>query len=457
MARKKRSRGKRERRTVKPTVEEETGGGSAAAEPGPARDVSVAQPRRPGGGLKALVLIGLPVVLLFQIAFATKLLISEMCLARGNMARRAGLTTEAQQWYARSCTFDPRNYRALHLLGGAMVARGDYPNAARVLDRCLELAPYHPLVLDLLAIAYMHMGELDRATETIERADRVVPDSPYVRSTRGRILVERGQYDDAVNEFREAVRLGYKPEDEVLRAIANTQFKAGDLDAAIATAVDAVGSDPDNPLNHLVHGQLLMFGRQLEPAASALRQAIDLFGKNPGAGTPRHRMHAHLALATTYIDLGRLADAAVQLFQMQKLDATDQQTFMLIDTIETQLDAAADRLGPNETARTRFLLARCMVASGQKERGYEAIRRVAHTDGASQRLRASAHAELARLMAALDRNFDDALAELALAEQIDPSLPQIQPMRKDITRLKQHMTGQQKDSPLDLGNNLSVP
>jgi len=384
--------------------------------------------------IKKIVLVVLPIILLFQIAFATRQFLSEIWEVRGNAVRVAGDVGQAREMYERSLRYDAKDYKTLHLLGAALVAEGDTGRAVDVLDRCVQLAPYHPLALDLLAIAYLRQGELEKASGAIARALDVVPISANVHTTAGRIEDERGLYDEAINQYREALRLGYSPESEVLRAIANAHYKNGDGERAVETASEAVAGNPKDPLNYLVRGQLLIQTKQLQEAVTVLRRAVELFAESPSHASLDHRMRTHIILAGTYLDLDLPADAAQQLFEMQKLDNTDPRIPPLIEAVAKWLDTKSANVVPAERARAWFLLSRSFLAAEKLDPALEALRHVCETQEAPARLRATAHAQTAGLMAGTQRKFDEAIAELDRAQQIDPGLAEIRQMRENVLR-----------------------
>jgi len=154
---------------------------------------------------------------------------------------------------------------------------------------------------------------------------------------------------------------------------------------------------------------------------------------------------AHFNLATVFLTVGQLADAAIQVFEIQKLDSTNLQIPALIEAIAKQLDADPEGLSVEQKAQAQLLLARSLVVAEQRERGYETIRRVAENTEISRRLRASAYAERARLFAGLEEKLTEALTELDRAEQLDPTLPVIAPMRKDILSYQRRVNAQKQN------------
>jgi len=205
--------------------------------------------------------------------------------------------------------------------------------------------------------------------------------------------------------------------------------------------------EPDEPAYHLVQGWLLMQTPRLKEAADALQQTVTLMGQNGLPETENAqqiKVCTHFNLATVFLKLDRLADASVQVFEVQKLDSAYPQIPVLIEAIAKQIEAGPGNLSVEKKAETQLLLARSLVVAGQKERGYETIRRVAENTEVSARLRAAAYTERARLLAGLDQKLTEALAELDRAEQIDPTLPEIAPMRRDILGYQRRIDAQKQ-------------
>ncbi|MBA3440408.1 MAG: protein kinase [Pyrinomonadaceae bacterium] len=144
---------------------------------------------------------------------------------------------------------------------------------------------------DGLGAYYFSTGNYDAAIRAYERALQLQPDFPEAHNRLGRILMQKGQFARAADEFREAIkqRGGAYPESQY-----NLGFvlqRQGDAANALAAYNDAINSrDGTYPDAYYQTGIILLNLRRLPEATDALRKAIE---QNGGRDA-----EAYLALGT---------------------------------------------------------------------------------------------------------------------------------------------------------------
>ncbi len=83
--------------------------------------------------------------------------------------------------------------------------------------------PYRGLI-------YARKGEYDRAIQDYDQAIRLNPNDAQAFNNRGNVYVTKGQYDRAIQDYDQAIRLNPKDAKALLyRGIA--QFEQGEFDA----------------------------------------------------------------------------------------------------------------------------------------------------------------------------------------------------------------------------------
>lgn len=144
---------------------------------------------------------------------------------------------------------------------------------------------------DGLGAYHFSTGNYDAAIRAYERALQLQPDFPEAHNRLGRILMQKGQFARAADEFREAIkqRGGAYPESQY-----NLGFvlqRQGDAANALAAYNDAINSrDGTYPDAYYQIGIILLNLRRLPEATDALRKAIE---QNGGRDA-----EAYLALGT---------------------------------------------------------------------------------------------------------------------------------------------------------------
>jgi tetratricopeptide (TPR) repeat protein len=388
-------------------------------------------------------LAAMAVLLIFQVAISVRVFVADKHVRRGDIYREMDRADDACTEYARAVEVHRKSYTALHLYGSSLLSLDKTEEAIKILDRCLDLAPYHPLALDLMATALMKQKSFERALEFVDRANEVVNDWPRMLRTRGRILLEQGLHTEARSAFEKALDAGYDPIDEMYRGVALTYINEGRRDLALQVIDKALDNNPEEALNHLIRGQLLVQTGDWNNAGEALQRAVNLFIAGSTSVSSQQVSHnkeqAHLGLVVVYLRQDRLARAANEIFlAISSTGGINQRSSTLIEEIIHRVDNDNHDMSELDVARTRFLIARTLFAAGDQERrqrGIIELRRVTEMTGVEARIRAAAHAELARILT-FESMYTRALAELEKAKQLSPSLPDIDAMRENIINMR---------------------
>lgn len=94
------------------------------------------------------------------------------------------------------------------LLGELYVSSRQWEEAKGSLEKALSLSPQNPAASNDLAFLMLQTGgNPDLAMPLAETARRGLPDSPQVADTMGWALYQKGAYDSAIAQFKEALKL----------------------------------------------------------------------------------------------------------------------------------------------------------------------------------------------------------------------------------------------------------
>lgn len=228
----------------------------------------------------------------------------------------AGRPGAAEPPLTRAAALHPDTPAVLFQLGRAAAAQGDHAGAVAHLEEALRLDPGATAVRYPLAMAWRGLGDLDRAQSYLDRPeDRAgagavvaLPDplmaavntalrSPQAHWDLGLRAGARGDWPEAVEQFREAVRLA--PDLPVVRLNLGLALnRTGEARAALDQFEEAVRLDPGLAGAHFAMGTLYeRSGRDGE----ALDRYTLAAARDPG------HAEAHLRLADTLRRNGRFA------------------------------------------------------------------------------------------------------------------------------------------------------
>ena len=186
----------------------------------------------------------------------------------------AGRPEAAEPHLARARALHPGTPAVLFQLGRAAAARRDHARAVALLEDALRLEPAATAIRYPLAMAYRGLGDLERARAYLDGSgDRdgdgagvTLPDplmaevnaalrSPQVHWDLGLYAGARGDWPEAVRQFREAARLG--PDLPVVRLNLGLALnRTGAARAALEQLAEAVRLDPRLAAAHFAMGTL---------------------------------------------------------------------------------------------------------------------------------------------------------------------------------------------------------
>jgi tetratricopeptide (TPR) repeat protein len=180
----------------------------------------------------------------------------------------------AVEWIEKALEADPRDVWNYHELSALLASRGELDSAEQAISQGLSLtsSPPAPLLRQLSSIQ-QRRGDLTAALETAHRAIAAAEADPWNYHHLSSLIAQK---DPALAEdaARRAVALAPTPSSAMIRQLSVVQAQRGDVEAALATARQAVAADAADPWNHHHISGLLMQQGRLDEAEEAIRSAL---------------------------------------------------------------------------------------------------------------------------------------------------------------------------------------
>ncbi len=124
-----------------------------------------------------------------------------------------------------------------------MFDREKYPDAEKLYDKALAIAPTNMYLLSNKAVVQFRMGKLKQAEETFRKALAIAPEDHFCWGTLGIVQYSQGKYDDAVNSLTKSLAINPK-NPTAHNYLGITAAQKGWLEAAEKELVTATQLDP---------------------------------------------------------------------------------------------------------------------------------------------------------------------------------------------------------------------
>jgi tetratricopeptide (TPR) repeat protein len=237
--------------------------------------------------------------------------------------------------------------------------------------------PSDPLVYALLGSAHFNIGQADEALRHLRRCIELNPDQADVYEIQGRIAYDKGQIDESVHLFQEALKRG-SPNADLLNRLGRAQLDLGKTDDAQATLQQAVQL-PDAP------GECRFLLGQSYLQAGAFSKARDSF-QAVIQQIPDHTQ-AFFGLFTACTRLGLSEDADRYRKEFVRLEGSDRKS--LTDNSLQPDSLSGVGFVRETVARTFAGAGQLYRAHNQLEQATEQFRRAAMLDGSTPSYRAA--------------------------------------------------------------------
>jgi tetratricopeptide (TPR) repeat protein len=152
---------------------------------------------------------------------------------------------------------------------------GYWKNSETLFQHALGVTENNYLAHNSLGTVLGEKGQIDEAMREFRKAIRLKPDYALAHNNLGSALNRKGQIDEAIGEFQEVIRL--KPNyAEAHKNLGMALFRQGQTDEAIRELQAATRLKPDDAEAHHNLGMTLFRQGQIDEAIGEFRQAIRL-------------------------------------------------------------------------------------------------------------------------------------------------------------------------------------
>jgi tetratricopeptide (TPR) repeat protein len=170
---------------------------------------------------------------------------TEVLFSQGMAFHRAGLLTEAEQFYRRVLETCPQHFDSMHLLGVVNFQRGDYALAIRQIDAALKIRPDVADAYNNRGNALKKLGRFEEALASYNQAIAFKPDDAASFNNRGSVFKDLRQLEEAATDFDSAIAL--KPDfAEAFNNRGNVLWEQKRFEEALENYDRAIALKPNN-------------------------------------------------------------------------------------------------------------------------------------------------------------------------------------------------------------------
>jgi len=204
--------------------------------------------------------------------------------ADAKASQQHGDTGAAISKYREMIKAAPHLAAAYNNLGMLYFNEHDYPHAAEILKRGLELNPEMPSASAMLGMSYFQLGENDKAEPLLRAALRANPNDDNVEMILCHILINLKKYDEAASYLKKF--LDRNPKDQEAWYLLGKTYLQMSEDAL--AKIDKI--DPNSVVAHEIAGEIDESMHNYDLALVEYKKAIDMAPRQPGT-------HMHMANA----------------------------------------------------------------------------------------------------------------------------------------------------------------
>lgn len=170
---------------------------------------------------------------------------------------------------------DPQDPEVWRVRAQALFDDGQFERAAKAARDGLALDPEDVDLLETLALAQIELDQVEAALASIERALQFAPWWGELHAQRALMLARGKRFDEAREAVAEAGRMA-PDSTHVLRVRAQVEFLAGNQAEADRAVEELLRVDPENPIGHVLLGNLATQRAEFEGAVKHFGTAARL-------------------------------------------------------------------------------------------------------------------------------------------------------------------------------------
>jgi len=214
--------------------------------------------------------------------------------AEARAAQQRGDNALAIEKYRAMIKLAPHLAAAYNNLGMLYFDAHDFPNAAEVLKRGLDLNSDMPTASAMLGMSYFQLGMNDKAEPLLRSALRAKPDDDHVEMILARILINLRKYEEAASYLNNFLERNPKSQ-EAWYMIGKTYLQMSE------DALKKINEiDPNSVVAHEIAGEIDESMHNYDVALVEYKKAIDMAPHEPGT---------HMHMANAYWLIGKWESA----------------------------------------------------------------------------------------------------------------------------------------------------
>ena len=128
-------------------------------------------------------------------------------LAEAERAIRDGHLENAEKTLRELISKEPRNARAIRMLGSIALEANRYKAARRLLERAVELAPSVAIGWTDLSNVHLKKDDYDKALDVVQQAIDIDPGFAHAYVARGNILGRAQRHEEALEAYRQGLEI----------------------------------------------------------------------------------------------------------------------------------------------------------------------------------------------------------------------------------------------------------
>lgn len=192
-----------------------------------------------------------------------------------------------------------------------MMASGNYSEAIKQYNRAIARNDKFSRAYANRGITYEKMGQIEKALQDLNMAIEFAGNDPFKKEYhyhRAMLLHQLKQYEEAIKDYDEAVRLNGKDDPTVLRMRARANAALGKYPEALADFDKSIAASPE-PLDHafslLERGLANKAAKKQDEALKDLTESIKLYEQGFD-GSAAQLQGARQRLPMAYFERGRI-------------------------------------------------------------------------------------------------------------------------------------------------------
>ena len=326
-----------------------------------------------------------------------------LALEAGGNANPAKALAYVQELVARY----PDDERAHFLLGNALFGRQEYDKAIAEYRKATTINPNFSPAYNLLGYAYRPLERYDDAEVAFKKYIELVPRDPNPYDSYAELLMKTGRFDESIAQYKKALEVDshFTPSKIGIATNLMLQGKHAEGAAAMDKLYQAARDDADRRNALYTKAVILVDAGKTDAAIKEIEKEYTL---DAGLGDSANMSGDAQLIGNILLDAGR-SDAAAKRF-WQALD--------LVQKSSLSAEVKQDNRLADHYNRGRVALAKGDLVTAKSEAN-------AYAEGAASRqntVRVRQSHELLGTIALREKRYDDALGELAKANQQDPQV-----------------------------------